>query len=304
MKINISRSVNTQKSKQVKIKYTKSILSYLDILGFENLVKNEKDVTNLYETLKQVYFQTLLINPLFDDIEKKEIGVFSFSDLVIRVINLEKYKANDLVNFILGHEIIVLGLVQSRLLCNFNILLRGVVVYDDIFFNNKENIIVGPALISAYHFERKTSIFPRIIIDPRVVALKRDSFEKSPSQLEGKIGDYRYDDIITRGLIYLGTKNDFDGIYFIDYLQISYMFDCNSPNNNSDWIEILKKHKNLIQYFLKTYDIYSDNSNNIDVYQKVNWMKIYHNFKVQQMMKNPLEKGTKHFQEYHNLIIS
>ncbi len=176
-------------------------------------------------------------------------------------------------------------------------------VYDDIYFNNKENIIIGPALINAYNYERKSSIFPRLIIDPKLVVLKKDSFEKSPSEMEGNIGDYVYEDILSHGFIYLGTKNDFDGLYFIDYLEISYMFDCHPPNNRNDWIKILSQHKNSIQYFLQKNDVYSDKSKNTSIYQKINWLKNYHNLKIQQKMRSPHEKGKQHFREYDNLII-
>lgn len=101
----------------------------------------------------------------------------------------------------------------QNILADRNILIRGAVTIDQIY--SGKMVVFGPALINAYETENKIAVYPRICVDRKILERiwKLDNGELS----------IRAQSRITE---------DFDGIFFIDYLKDALSF----------WYGFFKEH--------------------------------------------------------------
>lgn len=183
----------------------------------------------------------------------------TFENIVISdsvIITLESVEDNDvnLSNF--RDFLLSINYIQIRLAAE-DIWIRGAITYGDTF--NKDNQIVGPAYIDAYVLEGQKAIFPRIIIDPKLISLFKctnaESFIKLINQHKFRpnvnlVFDWNCGD---------GTKIDIieqDVPFFLDYMSILY-------NDDPENIKILIEHISK--------NIYSD----ISIYVKFKWIVKY-----------------------------
>src|SRR5439155_8129709 len=108
----------------------------------------------------------------------------------------------------------------------------------------------GPALVKAYHHAEQMAVFPRIVIDPKIIDL-----EKSDSMIP-----------ILNTFIIRGD----DGAYFIDYLFAAYsnwqilIFD--------DKWETLRIHKTRVEEKLRELPSKGERAKH-----KALWLALYHN---------------------------
>jgi hypothetical protein len=265
--------------------YQKTLLTYIDYLGFKNLVNsNKKSPNEIYEVLKSYIFplQGFLNNDRnfknynLDEIEQRKeeqrkeieetyavfgqkfqpkeiLGNFSanfyfFSDTVIRTTNLDG-RDDDSIKLFLDLEIHFLCISLMKII-NKGILLRGIITKGDNF--QTEKVIFGPALINAYLMESKKVLYPRICIEKDIIInfINKDISDSSK---------YRFGNMLTQ---------DFDGMFFIDYLK-NLCFEIQIENYKVIAEMELKEHKALIENNLK--EISEENEN------KIFWLKNYHN---------------------------
>jgi hypothetical protein len=142
----------------MKIRYTESIVLFLDVLGFSNLVYS-KDKTKIedYFSYVQSDFRKYL--------SERKFNYIIISDSI--VVTTKKTKEN------LSELIFVIGKIQYQLFLK-GILLRGAISFGKLYFNKPSNIIVGPGLIKAYKLE-STAKYPRVIIDRQIIPELFDS---------------------------------------------------------------------------------------------------------------------------------
>lgn len=147
----------------VQICYKKSFVAYLDVLGFKNLVKQNK-ITEI-----EAYFNVIneeLVN-LRKIQAKEEIGSIIISDSVILTMPQDTGdKENNLQR--LRQLCIAIGKIQQRLALE-NIWFRGAIACGDTFFDSETNQIVGPAYIDAFLLEEEFAIYPRVILDSKII---------------------------------------------------------------------------------------------------------------------------------------
>ena len=144
------------------IKYEKSFVAFLDVLGFKSMI-NSKDLTKINK-----YFGIInsAISYLKDIPSKKSIGSIVISDSIILTA---EHSEDEFENIeVLRHLCIAVGLIQQNLAIE-GIWLRGAITYGDTYFNAKESQIVGPAYINAYLLEEQLAINPRVILDNKIV---------------------------------------------------------------------------------------------------------------------------------------
>ena len=143
-----------------KVNYSYSLITYLDVLGFRDLVEHKTagQISQIIRILKETTKQD-------KDVSKEhEMGFFNFSDTTIRIAPLYTKTNLERPSGHLFWEILGLVHVQFELALQ-NIIVRGAVAAGDIV--KSWGVLYGPGLVRAYELEQKAS-YPRIIIDPKL----------------------------------------------------------------------------------------------------------------------------------------
>ncbi len=265
--------------------YQESIVFFADILGFSELVKSSTD-KEINEILN--YFGMPFQSTFLDEIAHNTSDKFSIDEIPSKFEELKKEnnELDDMVNIydkangkrkctIFSDNVLVSYDVDRvedkektsilikeierifeilKLLVQRDILFRGGLVLGSLFHGEKT--VFGPALINAYNIESKFSIFPRICVDENIV------------QLLKKLNNNKFNILLTE---------DFDGMYFIDYLKIELidwiLFNekyGQDKHNDESLDSFLLDHSNYIQGNFE----YAHVKN---YYTKIAWQKNYHN---------------------------
>jgi hypothetical protein len=184
--------------------YEHRIVAFIDILGFAEKIKltvSETKPAEAQEMLKSLSDALqLLQHGILQSIDDKELPIGTkasmFSDTI--VVSVPKAESAGVL-----HLFELLKELQIKLIFK-NILLRGGVVHGQLI--HTESLILGPALVEAYNLESKSALYPRIVIDPRVLSLyARVNGELNRSY---KLKDYDY---------HLTFESDLDGTSYVDY---------------------------------------------------------------------------------------
>jgi hypothetical protein len=230
--------------------YTKSIVSYFDILGFRRIVEESSSPEHVAQKLKAL---ARFSSPSPDIMDMFGNTFTNFSDLVLRTTPIASNSPLREGAGLLYWELMDLVHVQAELVAQ-GVLLRGSITVGDIFI--REEIVFGPALIRAYELESKVATAPRVIIDPEVFR----SLEQYPSLRGHEIEDEMQ--YLCRVL-----KKDSDGVWFIDYLRA---FESEA-NDWAAYLRFLKAHKQLIvNQLLQVKQLDS-------ILTKYGWLTSYHN---------------------------
>lgn len=241
--------------------YKKTILVYLDILGFKDLIqRSSKDegevvsIVNLLDLMKEEAGYTMLSTKP-DGRTVNATETLNFSDLVIRATRLEV--DDDLLRWA-NMELRLLCWIQCRLATQYGILIRGGICIGDVYM--QDELIFGPALVRAYELAEKLAIFPRIAIDSQLIT------------------DMKAVGLLLNAFRTVGE----DGTHFVDYLYGAYTMP-DPLNMEKDRFRLLWKHKELVEGKLK------ELSNNKDerLKQKAKWLGLYHNRVVARLMSEP-----------------
>ncbi|WP_105620113.1 hypothetical protein [Vallitalea okinawensis] len=244
-----------------EIRYKNSYVAFLDVLGFKKLVM--KDTPASRQKLN-TYFQ--VVNEVIEYIgtigRKKRIGFIVISDSIILSIpsgrNIQERKDT------LRSLCIAVGLIQSRLALK-DIWIRGAISSGKAYFNSTQNQIVGPAYINAYLLEEQRAIYPRVIMDSKIInELEFSSAREFIDEInESDYQGLTYDNWGSRILFEWSypdgkpvTEVSQDVALFIDYLS-----PFAEKNNNDLGVIIANIQKN----------IYGD----IGVYSKFRWLADY-----------------------------
>ena len=243
-----------------EIRYSDYYVAFLDILGFEQLVRSKKqdDKRKIYE-----YFR--LIENITRDLKKidltKDIGTIIISDSVILSVPIGATPDSNINK--LRELCIAIQKIQFTLAEN-DIWLRGAISIGEAYFNSKENQIVGPAYINAYLLEKRNAINPRVVLDNKLISeLELESADDLIDKVNNVQTCSREYNTLERNVLFqwshggrvskIGLEKDV--ALFVDYL--AYAFTEESKLKSI--IRNIKKH------------IYSDNS----IYSKFRWVADY-----------------------------
>lgn len=185
--------------------YQKAIVTFIDILGFGDFVK-QSDAVRINRVLDAVEKST---SPLIldENVEKHEHAeVISFSDSIVRIRKIETQENIKYPTGLLFQELFSLVHAQGELI-DFDIIIRGGVSVGDIYISGGR--VFGPALIQAYELEKKYALYPRIIIDPRLI-----QEHKTEKLLKAEWHSVKDELEIMEKLLRQGD----DGMWFIDYV--------------------------------------------------------------------------------------
>lgn len=205
-----------QRKTSSKKEYKKSIVTFIDILGFGDLIRNSTCgvVAHVMEIIE-------FVSSLDKDEENSKRTVVLFSDSIIRV---RPYTEEDLLA-----EIRSVGLIQAMLTAG-GIFIRGGIAVGDAYSSGHQ--VFGPAVIDAYTIESKFSNYPRILVSHDI------------ANKESMFGVQKADD----GLFYV----DYAYVYcsspeFGDY-DYAYEFVVSEKNHIE---ENLKKHTGNSYVYMK-----------------------------------------------------
>lgn len=257
-----------------EIDYSKYFVAFLDILGFRNLVfSNNQEKLNTYFSL---------IDEITNDLQqiqlKKDIGSITISDSVILSIPMARNGSERSLDN-LRQLFIAIQKIQFQLALK-DIWLRGAVSFGDAYFNEKSNQVVGKAYIHAYELEQKIAIYPRVVIDSRLI--KEFDF-KSSSELINSVNNHdscssEYEPTERNILFWWNyhhgqrrSRLPNDIPLFIDYLVYAFESEENlstivrniEANIYSD-NNVYYKFRWVADYLIQLCEFYSDHGSNID----------------------------------------
>lgn len=177
------------------------VVAFVDILGFQALINRMADgdmafAQSILRTLELIRDFAKKISSV-DNGSLASVQVSWFSDSVVL--------SAPVVDF--WRVALAVGLLSSRL-CLDGILVRGGIVRG--LCHHEDDICFGPALVEAYKFEKKTAIYPRIVVVNDLANDERKNHWNLPMFERILIG-------MERGHS-LNFTRDEDGFYCIDYL--------------------------------------------------------------------------------------
>ena len=247
--------------------YEECIVSFLDVLGFRNLI-NELSADELRQKLTTFQHFT---KPDVSETASKDYGRGVFSDPGYEIISDAVVRARPIRTEVRDGPLVseLIDLLHIQIECiGHGIILRGAVVVD--FLHLGERLVgpfFGPALIGAYEMEKDEVIFPRIcIMESAIDLLKNDeSLRKDYHTLQDEmevIEDF--------------VKTDESGLYYIDYLkgalyefESDYAIFCIFLERDKDVIETGISRASLPKHL-----------------RKYAWLKNYHNTRIDELMEN------------------
>lgn len=228
-----------QRELNLKEKLQDRFVAFIDVMGFSNLV-NRDSVADL-----ESYFITVtdVLNKI--RIDKGQIESLLISDAIILISPSGLKGLKDLL--------IAVRRIQSALLWR-KILLRGAISYGQVFYDRRDNIIVGKGFIKAYLLEQE-AVYPRVIVDPAIVKIIADDKEGFLRAIHKGIAN-EYDD----NLVYKHQDGTLlrDDCIFVDYANKTVLL--SSINGN-----IKKVHETIAK------NMYSDQR----LYSKYVWLRDY-----------------------------
>jgi hypothetical protein len=213
---------------EMKIKYKESIIAFIDVLGFSDLVFSD-------DQSKIANYFTYVFSDFQQVLSSKKFKFMLISDSI--VVSAAKNHNN------LQELTFVLAKIQAQLLCR-GILMRGAVSFGKLYVNKSNNVIVGPGLISAFALEKEANV-PRIILDRRLIIEFNMSSQKFLDSLNTEFKKrYGEDDEKVK------TTND--GVFYVNYFRkFSRSGGSFKLDNIDSVIGLFKKYYYSQKYFMK-----------------------------------------------------
>jgi hypothetical protein len=239
--------------------YEKSVLIFIDILGFGDIVRK----TSATEIEKLLRLANESSSTSEYDTEFSGRRSLSFSDTIITSCPLVG-PHGFLAHGLLFDEIMNIVFLQTDMIDRGGTFLRGALTVGDV--HHSKDMVFGPAVIDAYEIESKLCNYPRVVIDPKVLL----DYENTQVL---RYGDNSAEDDLkfVKSLI----RQDSDGLWFVDYLK-GMLGNFDDPEY---YLTFLKKHKELIL------NKASENKKLNGIALKYNWLARYHNLVVSELFK-------------------
>lgn len=249
------------------MEYEKRVVAYIDILGFKNILNNTvnkggKDNIDSINELIKVYNQIRDIWDLDENrnssnkerIESKEVTIFS--DTI--VISFKVTDTSEVFFTLLELKWLVMELVWNEILC------RGAISIGKLIHTDK--YLFGPALVEAYTLEKKAALYPRIILDRKII------------DLGAKYRSEQHTKEMERSYVEELLEKDSDGMYYIDYFTKA-QHELNDPDY--DFPAYIDRLGDIIRKGLRSFT----HPSNADIRVKYTWMRERYNALVDEARK-------------------
>jgi hypothetical protein len=254
-------------AKSVKPRYRKAVVTFLDILGFREMIeesrKHATTIVQILQILKKLKEDTDAAKRIHIGRGRKIKRIYyglNFSDSLIRITFVPPRQ--DIVQYV-NSELLFLAGIQAEMTTE-GILLRGGMSVGPIYLHShaepgtQDEFMFGPAFVKAYELERK-AIFPRILVDQSVIRLTKN---------------------IRRPAIWTATymgRTD-EGLSLIDYLHGEFIGWNNHTDEHQKGDELLLRHKGATEKKLAELSVKGES-----VLNKAIWLALYHNWVIQRL---------------------
>lgn len=254
----------------MKLSYQTAIISYVDILGFQNLLNSDSPghISKIIRLLKEAHVPSQEIK----DLDRVEFQ--NFSDLVVRYTPIDTPANVQSPSGLLFSELLSLTYAQSRLVSD-GIILRGAVTVGQI--RRSRGVIYGPGLAEAYRLE-KGATYPRIVLRPDILRLLR-----TDPRLR------RHDFATEKKFIGRLIRIE-DGYVFLDYLR-GILSEYDDPEGFTDF---LRRHRAVILDNLARW------KRNAEIRKKYRWLAQYHNSTILRTMSQRVRRRTSLRRAFYN----
>lgn len=255
----------------------RGIVSFIDILGFRDLVKNHPDdsdfLLKIFQGIEWCYHDYKLSMDDLDESFDVVHTLQSFSDSIVSTVTTKESVEVQLREFLSMFEIEVqhLAFVQYQMFVDYGILIRGAISFGNIY--HESNILFGEGMISAYEMESKLALFPRIIIDPKIIELI-EKYANEIGRFPDEIEKFQ-DTMFIPSEMYKQIRKDNDGLYFIDFLNLKDVKGYWYVPIKPDIPKIFSPYKNKL---IEKLNELKNQPEKIKV--KYNWLKQYYNSMV------------------------
>jgi hypothetical protein len=228
--------------------YKDCFVAFIDILGFNNHVKNIKTPNDFLKVARLPYSTKMVANNLnaaHDDILKGFQATAVSDSLIMTVPSAAPACAVGMLQML--HD------VQYMFLSSLEFLVRGYISRGNVY--HKNSVVFGIGYSDAYEGEKIIGSAPRIVLDPEIVLnAKHDIEQYGRHKYFGTVLDYLKEDPC-------------DGFHFLDYLK---------PVGGQSVLskeQLIREHRSIhtfIEQKLKEYH------NNYRIYPKYKWLENYY----------------------------
>jgi hypothetical protein len=249
-----------EKKKRV-VNYERSVLTYIDILGFRELLET-KTAGEISRTIRIVrdQVQPFRFKTRFSKIAEADFRNFSDLCIVRKAIAPKgKLPAKGEAH----SQVLRMVHIQSNLLLNEGILLRGGITVGDVALSYGQ--LFGSAVVRGYELESQVARFPRIVVGEEVLK------EAKTNEALWTHNDGETEVRAVRSLL----RRDFDGEYFVDYLRV-LEGELDEPG---DYPRLLELHSEFIANGFKRH------KDKASVLSKYKWLREYHRYTVEEWRK-------------------
>lgn len=195
-------------------KCIKSYITYMDILGYSNMILQYKgeSLLNTFNAIKD----SKKVLKLSDMGVETKVKVKMFSDNVIAATPVPHVvEENMACKFLHMYQ----AARCQYILCYNGFLARGGFVIDDLYID--DDIVFGKGILNVHHLEDKVAIYPRIILDENTYS--------ELCQTDSWVPVNKY------------ICRDVDGILYIDFLNILYIYEVVLTCYYDDYYEKLRE---------------------------------------------------------------
>lgn len=149
---------------KISIKYKKGFVAFIDVLGFTDMINNPTDISK-----QKIENYLNIVDEQFKEFDAiSELKSIVISDSII--LSLEILENNNEANIkVLTDLCKTIKLIQQKLALS-NIWIRGAISYGDIYFDDERKQVIGKGYINAFYLERDYAIYPRVILDNKIVS--------------------------------------------------------------------------------------------------------------------------------------
>lgn len=248
-------------------RYRECIVTFLDVVAFTPLVMQESP-SRAHRVLEAVREMMVQIGQSV----RYEARYLQFSDSVVKWTPLDSPANRAAPCGLVFDELLGLGHAQGEL-ANAGIWVRGGVALGGMAYETEH--VFGPGLVRAHILESQVAVYPRIVIDPELLAQVRSraEFRKDTHDAAKELGTLR-----------AMLRRDTDGLWWVDYLRVL----SEDANSGAHAAAFAVNHRDQIQR-----DLSALGSIRIDTSRpaaKLVWLAQYHNDFVRQWSEEHLEE--------------
>ena len=235
------------------VTYRRALVTFLDILGFGELVKTS-DAQKIKHVLNIVAEFTREDQNDRDEFSPTSVA---FSDSIVRVRFLDGTNLQQPMGLPF-HELLDMVHAQGELI-KYGVVLRGAITVGNIYVDGQT--IFGPALVRAYELESKVALYPRVVVDPDLL---------NATKIDRTLGTAHHTPTTDRRYIRNLLTRGENGFWFVDYLRASSA-ELDDPELE---VKYLLDHKRLVL------ERHNNSQTRAMALDKILWLANYHNKRV------------------------